>query len=90
MMMKLTVTEKHIRDGIRGKPKSCPIALALCEAGYEDCFVGPSVVSFADSDSKLPKVARLFVFDFDHEIDVQPIAFELKVQNGKYAGTLEG
>ena len=38
-MMKIKVTEKHIKNGTRKSINSCPIALALKSQGYKWAFV---------------------------------------------------
>lgn len=69
--MKVTVTQKHIDEGIPCRASSCPIALALKEQGYSEVFVGTDHVSFYDglyggrSNLLLPEKAEAFVKKVD-------------------------
>ena len=67
--MKIAVTQEHIDKG-QSTPCSCPIALALLDAGLEDPRVGRTHVTWVGPDGwrrrSLPARARSFVFQFDH------------------------
>ena len=39
-MMKITVTQDNIAAGIRHDPRNCPIAVAMCKAGFAHPSVG--------------------------------------------------
>jgi hypothetical protein len=47
----ITVTEKHIREGLRGKPDKCPIALAIKEGtGLAYVSVTPWYIRIRESE----------------------------------------
>lgn len=77
--MKIKVTAEHIRRGLRGISFSCPISLALEDAGIEELFVGKTVLfSFNKKEIPLSKEAQKFVYDFDNNLPIKPFEFELK------------
>lgn len=85
--MKVTVTEKHIREGRVGSAFKCPIARAVAEQTSNDSTcVGTETFSFRVGDMnepfattviryRLPKLAQDFIDDFDQGLDVSPITF---------------
>ena len=77
--MRIKVTQDHIRRGLKSNRYSCPIALALNEAGV----VGASVDNYAvvTSDGSfhaLPTVAAKFIFAFDAGKQVEPLEFDIE------------
>lgn len=77
--MIIRVTEDHIRRGWRYASCSCPIALAMQEAGITDPSVGPHSV-FWDHPRKmapLPQHLRAWVLAFDRHERVMPVEFEM-------------
>ena len=77
------VTRKHIKEGKRGDALSCPIALALQDAGVSDPLVGSD--QFDGYRSKrfvsgcLTRRAQTFIERFDDKKPVKPATFRLKV-----------
>lgn len=85
--MKVTVTQKHIREGRVGSAFKCPIAQAVREQTKNDTTcVGRETFSFRVGDMnepftttiiryRLPLAARNFIDDFDQGQSVSPIEF---------------
>ena len=44
MVKTFTITSDHATKGVKKSPRTCPVALALHDAGYEDTHVQPSYV----------------------------------------------
>jgi len=82
-MNKLTVsvTKKHITKGKIGRSLSCPISLALKDAGFINPSVGCRTVALRDRDVSLPIEASNFIFSFDGRRGVKPFTFELDMDN---------
>lgn len=77
------VKQKHIRTGKIGAASSCPIALALKDAGCAVSCVGQSEIRFQtpsgihiciDSPSR---IAQQFIARFDGDKPVKPFVFEI-------------
>lgn len=84
--MQIRVTEKHIKEGIKGSCKSCPIAVAVLETvgDAKAVNVGGSVAFIYDEDwvrqtSPLPLEAETFISEFDQGFKVKPFTFELNI-----------
>lgn len=77
--MKISVTKQHIDAGIKLDACSCPLALALSDAGFPKPVVDGEQVEIAGEFGlfPLPEVAQQFVSDFDHGLPVAPFDFEL-------------
>ncbi len=83
--MKITVTKRHIKKGLRGVPDRCPIALALKEKIHQKVTVGCREIyyRFQSKPSNrfrsafLPLSAAQFVDDFDLDHKVKPFTFEV-------------
>lgn len=83
--MKLTirVTEKHIKDGVKGNCAACPVALAI----QDTCELAKSVSAgnlliFAESSKAphyyqafAPAEVEWFMTDFDRGRPVEPFTF---------------
>jgi hypothetical protein len=80
--MKIQITEKCIKNGIRRDVHCCPIALALQRAGLRDVHVSNRYIQgngkFKHYAFKLPRKAIAFIWDFDRKKPVKPFAFVLK------------
>jgi hypothetical protein len=84
--MKISVTQKHIDEGIRHDPCMCPIALAGSEAFKRTVIVGLnmllpsySIEAGAWDVLTLPAKAMKFMANFDDGLSVQPFEFEVDV-----------
>lgn len=82
--MKINVTAKDIRMGIRGNCLKCPIAIALKRA-FKAKEVTVTTITFLvdrlkfrihelDDDSNIVS----FIEDFDQGVPVKPFSFELR------------
>ncbi len=79
--IRVTVEEKHIKEGVRGRTKNCPLALALNEqydteeshVSYLWCHIGPLGDPYA-----LSYRAIKFIDDFDGGKKVEPATFVFK------------
>ena len=88
ILMTISVTQDHIRDGRRGGCSDCPIALALADAtGIALCSVGycsyPGVFAWTPKDNgvvsdrhSLPAAVEEFILAFDQLQPVSPFTFE--------------
>ncbi|QGJ91970.1 hypothetical protein SEA_KEELAN_5 [Gordonia phage Keelan] len=77
--MKVVVTQEHIEKGDKGSPVSCPVALALNDAGMEGYYrVESRHLRTAIGKFPLPTEARQFIAKYDtHGGPVEPFEFEL-------------
>ena len=85
--MKIRVTQEHINEGVPGKACSCPIALALndqinpphhIQVGSEVILISSALDTCAYG---LPEKVKQFISDFDGELFVEPLEFELNIEN---------
>ena len=84
MKVTVAVEGKHIRNGVRGKPESCPIALALNDAGYYESEVARSWARFHDNEHQwyfayLSPAGTKFVREFDMGRNPEPFKETLAV-----------
>ena len=78
--MKVRVTARDIKRGMKGDIDNCPIALALRRhKGMEDAEVGGLASVRRLAVGSLPLEAVKFVGDFDAGKRVKPFEFELKL-----------
>ena len=78
--MKISVKQRHIKEGRRNASMYCPIALATQEAaGTENCGAGPCKMWIGDNFYSLPPSARDFVNYFDRGFPVAPFEFEIEL-----------
>lgn len=80
--MKITVTKKDIEKGMKDEMDRCPVAFAIKRrlkkrTGID---VGTRFVYYSAKKTQLPKVARNFIFKFDHNEEVKPFSFNLKLK----------
>lgn len=74
----IKVTKKHIRRGMRESKDSCPIALAMKEAGaFPELEVTNFMAFWRGRHSDLPRSARRFVKTFDAGRPVKAFNFYL-------------
>src|SRR5260370_32757126 len=82
MRLKIKVTKAHIICGKQRSLRSCPIALALTTAGYEDPEVERGTVRAVYKGVRysfsISPVGRIFIRDFDVGKTVQPLFIELE------------
>lgn len=72
----IEVKEKHIKNGLPCKSASCPIALALNDAGYQRVLVDTNVVRInSGSYIGLPTRVKRFIQKFDRHKPVKPFKF---------------
>jgi hypothetical protein len=75
----ISVTQTHIECGARGDEDSCPIAMAMRDAGYLDPEVYEDAVVFFDGNDKITykhsSESRDFINTFDTGGPVTPTTF---------------
>jgi len=84
--MKIKVTSEHISKGVCGDEKNCAIALAVIEALNLDpssVAVDTDGIRFYDGEEffclrKTPEYVADFIDQFDADLPVGPIEFELE------------
>lgn len=81
--IRVQVTERNIVLGNPHSEDSCPVALALKDAGVIDPLVTDCIhlhdryVALADVE--LPYEVRQFINDFDKDVEVDPFEFEVDI-----------
>ena len=85
--MKIHVTERHIRDGVRNGHCRCPVALALIEAGAtyvsvdSDEIVADCIRSWIGECWSVkfvpPWQITEWIWAYDEGADMAPITFDL-------------
>lgn len=80
--MKITVTNKDIKNGRQHHCFECPIALAVRRACQTEVVsVGGFTIKVRGGDwIKIPRLAVNFIGDFDLGKPVQPFSFNLKIK----------
>ena len=87
MNYKISVSQKHIDDGIRGLCKYCPVALAIEEAlagKYQQVNVTNYNLWIDNGDIipiyiGLPESVQAFICDYDKDSPVEPFSFEINI-----------
>lgn len=81
--IKVSVTQKHIDEGVKSDNKTCPIALALKELGFKNPSVGCDSALIEKTVYRLPIDAENFIdkLDFFGKKSVAPFKFELRKNN---------
>ena len=84
----VSVTEDHIKNGLRFMCGKCPVALAVSEHTGRKALVGSHTLDFADNDFMyfkpvLPRSVRRFIKRFDRGLSVKPFKFILPMKDGK-------
>ncbi len=79
--MKINVTADNIKAGARG-PTTCPVALAMYDAGLPNCLVGCTIFyadKFDYESQELPNEVVTFIRAFDRGDAIEPFTFEVSV-----------
>jgi hypothetical protein len=76
--MKITVTQQHIDQGLRGSCTGDPIALAMRDAGFSFVWVAPDRIEGDALTFHIPEDVVEFMKCFDNERFVSPFTFELE------------
>jgi hypothetical protein len=76
--MIISVTQKHIDDGLRGNCSKDPIALSLLDAGFKKVWVSPDALRLDDKVYEMPGIVAVFIRDFDNTRFVDPFEWELE------------
>jgi hypothetical protein len=85
MYLKVKVTRKHIKVGMRSDSEYCPIAVAVRGAGAIAVGVETEDIYWADAAGNhfyatLPRKAQKFISDFDSGLHVYPIEFSIRTK----------
>ena len=80
--MLFQVTDTHIKTGIRGKGKLCPISLAMKDSGIENPTTNGVWIWYKTPNGPVQKhlapfEVQDFVVDFDMGYEVKPFSFTL-------------
>ncbi len=78
--MKIKVTADDITRGQRYQVGSCPIALAIIDAGFENVLACSGYARIQNSRIPLPEEANTFMLLFDANLPVQPFEFEFNAR----------
>ena len=94
-MIEIRILEKHIRSGIRGSCKSCPVALAAKEKTGSTWFVtGVTMTNISKCEAgppgdgelylshlsiPLPQFVRESIRRFDRGETVEPFSFSIEI-----------
>lgn len=81
--MKVSVTQKHIDQGVKGSTTHDPVALAMKDAGAIRVWVSPVYLGWTDANRKTysvptPDEVLRFMKVFDNGAYVQPFEFEVR------------
>ncbi len=79
--MKIEVTQEDIRNGQRGNPCECPIAIACHRAFPDASYVRIQSIAFIDDrDYAMPEESHDFMrkFDLQGPSAVSPFTFDLE------------
>lgn len=83
-MKRINVTQFHIDSGKRDKPKSCPIALAMKDAGFSSVQVVQDFITYKEGRNIFFSVYHSretldFIKQFDTgEVPVKPFSFNIE------------
>lgn len=80
--MKVSITINDIKQGRRGHPQECPVGLAIQRSGFAYCCVAGPAIVLRDLERGvramlLPEAIQRWIKDFDQQLPVNPIEFEL-------------
>lgn len=83
--MLFQLMQKHIDQGIRGRCRNCPVALAVKEVfPVQQVEVYTRDVSIDSYIYRLPSVVHYAIRTFDLEGTMLPFEFELDIPEGRY------
>lgn len=83
--MLIHVTSEHIKNGRKGSPSACPIALAIMKKCY-DVYVGTDYLQVKKqpdryfTNMRFPKAVKAFIRKFDCGEEVAPFSFTLRAK----------
>ena len=81
-VMKVSVTNEHIEQGIRKSPGYCPVAIAIKHASSEWVEVSSLHVRYPGMKGRnlvpLPDAAVAFIKLFDKGLPASPFTFDLQ------------
>ena len=82
----INISEANISGGKPKMADSCPLALAMEDAGFRDIYVSPiNLICSSDEPmvyyGRLPLDAHQFVCNFDNGAAVEPATFHLKLES---------
>lgn len=79
--MIIKVKRRHIKNGLKGCPKRCAVALALEEQTGRKFIVAETVVKDLGFNlaGDLPRSAKVFIREFDVGRKVKPFNFRIKL-----------
>jgi len=75
--MLIVVTEKHITEGTRRSPSTCPVALALRDAGFGLVRVDSTYIMVDGRVVLTPHSVSWFVEWYDNNCDCPAFTFDL-------------
>lgn len=76
----ITVTQQHIKMGVKHSFTKCPIALALkAQCAENRILVYRHYATVNDAAVRLPLIATAFIQDFDHQRGVEPFTFDVEL-----------
>lgn len=80
--MRIYVTDKDIKEGIRCSTSRCPVARAL-NRKFENEIISVGVTTFTIGNKiyPMPKKAQKFIMNFDSQRDPARINFKLDIPN---------
>jgi hypothetical protein len=83
--LKISVTQEHIDNGVRGNCEKDPIALAMIDAKWMRPWVGPLTIRTDGFNGgcmrqsfETPEIVWKFLSDFDNGRPVEPFEFEVE------------
>lgn len=80
--MRIYVTQKDIREGIKSGIYACPVARAIQRKfPYSTVFVGPNYIFIEEKKYKVPSKVGTFIKNFDSSLQVLRINFRLDLTN---------
>jgi hypothetical protein len=88
MKITITVTEEHIRHGIKRSTANCPVKLAIDEVVRSNvlvrvgnCLIIQELGSVVKAGFYLSPLVepRLWIARFDNDLPVKPITFEINI-----------
>ena len=74
-VIKVKVTKKHIKCGVKGNEYLCPIARAVRALGYKRVSVDSVSIITRNQTFSVPYQAGDFIWDFDKGQKVRPFTF---------------
>ena len=79
--MKIQIRKHDIDVGNRGCTTSCPVARAIKRVTDKPVDVIGTYAKIGDKKVDLPYVVMKFIHEYDFEFNVQPLEFELEIED---------